>query len=225
MPGPYIPASDADFDAWIVNFSTLLTADPTAYGEDAASALVVQTAADTWTAAYLAATDPGTRTTPTIAAKDAARVDADAAARPVAQRINANTSVTNMQREDLGITVRKTTRTPVPAPITAPALTLRSAIPNQHELSIRDETTPTTKAKPFGVVGVELHRAIGVAPAVDPAATSFLNVTTKTPTWQQTDPGDAGSTVTYFARWITRSGPGGEAQRGPWSAPLSFIAM
>lgn len=223
MPASYIPATDAAFDAWMANFSTLLTADPTAYGEDAASALVVQTAYDTWSPAYLLATDPITRTSPTIADKDAERANLDAAARPVAQRINARSSVTNIQRSALGITIRKTTRTPVPAPGTAPSIVLRSLTPGVAQLQIRDSTTPTTKAKPAGVIGCELHVEVAAVAGTDPANATFIKTSTKTPNTLSFTAGQAGQVATVWGRWATRSGPSGVAQVGPWSAAESFV--
>lgn len=225
MPASYIPAPDADFDAWMANFSTLLTADPTAYGEDAPSALVVQNAYDAWEAAYLLATNPATRTSPAIADKDAERVNLDAAARPVAQRINARASVTNTQRSDLGITIRKTTRTPVPPPSTAPAVTLRSQIPGVARMQIRDETTPTTKAKPLGVIGVDLHLFIGDTPPASYEDWPLAKTTGKTPNTLEFTGAQSGMTANVVARWTTRSGPGGVAQKGPWSVVTDFVVM
>lgn len=225
MAAAYIPAPDADFDAWSDNFATLLTADPTAYGEDAAVALTVQNAYDAWNAAYLLAINPSTRTPSTVADKDAARVTLDATARPVAMRINARSSVTNLQRSDLGITIRKTTRTPVPAPATAPAVTLRSMIPGVATLGIRDESTPTSKAKPLGVRGAELWVQVDAVPGVDPANATLDKVSTKTPNTLSFTAPQAGQVATVWARWQTISGPGGAAQVGPWSAPINFVIM
>jgi len=223
MASSYIPASDQGFDAFATNFAALLTADPTAYGEDAGVAATVQAAVDAWAAAFALATNPASRTTPVIADKDAARVSAVATIRPVAMRINANSAVTNQQREDLGLTVRKQFPTPVPAPTSVPTLALLQSIPNQQKLSIRDENTPTTKAKPFGVVGVEVFRAIGASPAAGPEEASFLARSTVSPVYLGNSGAEAGLTATYFARWTTRSGPNGVAQVGPWSAPLVTI--
>ncbi len=221
----YIPATDSGFDAWADNFATLLTADPTAYGEDAASALVVQTAYDSFAAAYQLAIDPSTRTPTTIADKDAERVNLDATVRPAAQRINARTSVTNLQRTALGITVRKATRTPVPPPATAPAITLRSQIPGVAAIQIRDEATPTSKAKPLGVIGVDLHVFVGDTPPVALEDYPLAKTTGKTPNTLEFTGAQSGETANVAARWTTRSGPGGVAQKGPWSVLTTFVIM
>lgn len=221
----YLPTADLMYQAFVVNFAALLTADPAAYGEDAASALIVQTAVDDFVAAMTLATDPTTRTSPTIADKDYKRALCTARMRPVAMRINALASVTDLQREALGLTVRKTDKTPVPPPATAPSLAVIAITPGINKLAIADETTPTSKAKPAGVTGCEIFRAVGAVPAVDPAAASYFARTTKTPVSLSTAGTTPGQTVTYFARWTTRSGPSGVAQHGPWSLPLAIVSL
>lgn len=221
----YIPATDAGLATWGDNFATLLTADPTAYGEDAASALNVQNAFDAYEAAYDLANDPVTRTPTTVADKDAERVNFETVVRPVAQRINARDSVTNLQRSSLGITIRKTTRTPVPPPSTAPALTLRGQIPGVATIQIRDEATPTTKAKPLGVIGVDIHVSVGGTPPVAYEDYPLAKTTGQTPNTLAFAGAQAGETANVVARWTTRSGPGGVAQKGPWSVPMTFVIM
>jgi hypothetical protein len=108
--------------------------------------------------------------------------------------------------------------------IPMPALSLVSAIPLTQTLAYK-EVGSLGKAKPFGAVGVELWRAVGTVPAVDPAQCDFVGIHTKTPLTQGFDPGDQGKIVTYFARFSTRSGPAGVAQTGPWSSPLSMVIM
>lgn len=221
----YIPAADAAFAAFATNFADLVTADPAAYGETAGSALVVQDAVDDFNAAYTLATNPATRTTPVIADKDDAKAIAIARIRPMAMRINALSTVTNEQRESLGITVRKTTKTPVPAPVTAPVLSIVDVKVGLNTLSIRDSETPTSKAKPYGVTKAQIFRAVGDVAAVDPASASFFAETTKTPAFLSTEGVESGKIVTYFARWGTRSGPTGQSQMGPFSLPLSVVAL
>lgn len=221
----YIPAADADFDNWLVNFDTLLTADPTAYGEDAGTAAAVAAVTSAWSDAYLAATDPSTRTTPTVAAKDAARYTAEQTVRPVAIRIRDNASVTNAQRADLGLTIPKVVPTPIPAPTSVPILGFTKATPLQHELQYSDSDTPVGKAKPFGVIGLELYRSIGDVAATDPAQCTYYGTVTKSPFRVNFAAADQGKVCTYYARWVTRSGPAGVAQSGPWSSQLTAIVV
>ena len=75
---PYIPAKDALFAAWLLNFSTLLTASPVTYGLTAPDAVTVAGVNGTFQAAYATATNPATRTSGAVAATDVARLDAEA---------------------------------------------------------------------------------------------------------------------------------------------------
>ena len=208
--------------AWMLNFAAVLVNAPVAYGITAPQAADIESAVLTFSAALTTATDPATRTAPTIAAKDNARAEALIICRSYAQRINANPAITDEQRTTLGLTVRKTTPTPTPAPTAQPLLGLRSQIPGVANL---EYTAPGTvgKAKPPGVIGVELWVAVGVAAAVDPAAAAFRGTVTRSPFRVEFDAADKGRTATVFCRFATRSGPGGVAQVGPWSNPLSFV--
>ncbi len=221
----YIPQSDAGFNSWMTNFAALLTADPAAYGETAGTATIVQTEADTWSAAYALATDPATRTTPTVQAKDVAKFNAAATARPVAIRIRDNAAVTNQQRADLGLTIVKTVPTPIPAPTSFPQLAMIAATPLEHRLRYTDSENPAGKAKPFGVIGVEIWRSVGTVEATDPAQAFYDETVTKAPFTSTFSGDDVGKVCTYFARYTTKAGPGGKAQKGPWSSALNVFVI
>lgn len=225
MAAPYIPPSDSGFDSWLVNFSTLLTADPTTYGLTSGNATTVAGVTATWSAAYAASTNPATRTAPTVAAKDAARNAATATVRPFAVLISRNAGVTNENKTAIGVNLPNPSRTPVPPPTTTPALSLVSAIHNQMTLAYRDTSTPTSKSKPTGATHLELWQFIGTAPATDPSTAKPLTLATKSPVVIGQLTSDAGKTATFFGRWSTLSGPGGQAQSGPWSAPLSVTIV
>jgi hypothetical protein len=221
---PYIPPADAAFANWLTNFNALLTATPTDFGLTAGDAVIVDGVTTTWDAAYALAIDPPTRTVATVADKDAARASAEAIVRPYAVAISLDAGVSNLNKAAIGVTVRSTTPTPIPPPANAPELGIQSAIPLQQTLTFK-EPGAAGKAKPFGVVGMEVFRSIGVAPAVDPSLAAYNNTVTKSPFRQSFTSAHQGQVVTYFCRWTTRSGPDGVAQKGPWSAPLALTVM
>jgi hypothetical protein len=224
MASPYIPARDSLFSSWLLNFATLIAASPTDYGLIAGDATAITAQNTAFQAAYLLATDPGTRTSVTVAAKDTARSNAEGVVRPYAMRIRNNTTVSDGLKVGLGLTIPSTTPTPVPPPIVAPELGILSAIVGTTRLTYK-EPGAAGKAKPYGSIGVEYSRAIGTVPAVDPAQGSIWGTATKSPFQMAHDPADAGKVCTLFGRFVTRSGPGGIAQSGPWSAPLTFNLM
>lgn len=224
MPDSYIPNKDADFQNWLENFSDLLTASPTTYGLTAPDAVTVAGVYGTWNAAYLTATNPATRTSPAVAAKDAARASAEVIVRPFAVQISLNPAVTNEDKVAIGVTVRSNTPTPIPAPVTPPAIELLMAQPLTHQLQVRPVGS-TSKAKPQGCIAIEVARSVGTVAATDPAQLTIIGQYGKTPLIQSFSSGDQGKVCTYAARYRTRSGPAGVSQAGPWSALASFIVI
>lgn len=225
MQAPYIPATDAAFDSWLANFSALITAAPTTYGLTAPDAVTIAASYSAWNAAFLLATNPTTRTTPAIAAKDAERLLAEQVVRPFAVGISRNPAVTNLDKTAVGVNLPNTARTPIPPPLTVPGLTLVAAIHFVHTLAFRDTSTPTTKAKPFGAIGMELWRTLAVGASTDPTTATQIAVLTKSPNSIGYTAPDVGKTATYWGRWVTRSGPGGTAQQGPFSAALAVLVI
>lgn len=220
----YVPTKDQDFAAWLLNLATLITATPATYGLTAPDAVVISNVQTTFAAALTAATDPATRTKGTVALKDVARATAEATVRPYAVQISANSSVTDQDKADVGVTIRKTIPTPIPAPTDAPALSLVKAIPLQTTVQA---VVPGAigKAKPFGSIGLEVHVSIGTVAATDPAQCRYVGTYAKIPFRLNFDAADQGKVATMFARYVTRSGPAGVAQRGPWSSPLTTFVI
>ncbi len=223
MQPSYLPATDSAFDAWFSNFATLIAAAPATYGLVVGDATIITASQTAWAAAYLAAITPATRTSPTIAAKDAQRILSTSVIRPYATQISRNPAVANIDKTAVGVNLPNSARTPVPQPSTVPALSLVSAIHFLHTLAYRDTSTPTSKAKPPGAIGLELYRTL--ATPADPVISnaSPVGVLTKSPNNVGYLGPEVGKTATYWGRWVTRSGPSGATQNGPWSAPLAVV--
>jgi hypothetical protein len=216
----YIPAKLADFALWIANFSTELTGDPTDYNLTAPDAVIVDGVWDTFKAAYALSTTPATRTPVSVASTDAARASAESVIRPYAVLISSNPNVDPSMKVNIGVTVRSGTRTPVPAPNVAPIFTLKSATPMQMECEY-SVAGQVGKAKPDGSVSVEIVAAVGTVAATDPSQCQGVGLYNKSPLFVTFTSGEQGKIATMFARFITRSGPAGVSQFGPWSAPLT----
>lgn len=209
----------ADFAVWCDNFSTKLTAVPANYGLIAGDAVIVAAVAGPFAAAYAISSIPVTRTSATIATTNAARSAAEAVIRPYATRISGNPTVDDADKLIIGVTVRATGRTPIPAPTDAPTISVIAQIP----LSAKFEyATPgfVGKSKPDGAISVEVRQSIGVVAATDPDQCTHVSDFTKSPFNLAYDAGSQGKISTLFARFKTRSGPQGISQSGPWSAPL-----
>ncbi|MFA6140424.1 MAG: hypothetical protein WC684_06850 [Hyphomicrobium sp.] len=221
----YIPPTGPLFSAWLLNFATLIAAAPTTYGLVSGDATVISAQNAAFQAAYTLATDPSTRTSVTVAAKDAAMSLAKATVRPYAVSISQNSGVTDGDKTAVGVTVRKLVPTPIPAPTDAPQVSFVSAIPLETVLKIVNSATPTSKAKPFGAVIIEVWRSIGTVPATDPAQLSYVGGFTKIPVTLAFEAGDQGKICTVASRYATAGGNGGVAKTGPWSALLSFNVL
>lgn len=222
---PYIPTQDAQFNDWFINLENLLATTPADYGITIGQAGIVTAQLALWTPAYAAATNPSTRTPVTVATKTGTRVTNEAVIRPICTAISRNPAVSDGLKIGAGLNVPNFTPVPIPAPLTNVVLMLESATPGQHILQYRDAESPTSKKKAFGAIGAQLWRAIGVAAAVDPEQCSNVAILTKTPAVVALPVGSTGKVVTYFARWVTKSGPNGQAQYGPWSLPLVTMAL
>lgn len=206
--GPYIPNKDVDLVTWGNTFASALTANPAAYGIDAGDALLIQTEYDDYAAAYTIATDPATRTPETVAHKNGEKALFLADARYFAQLISANRGVSNEDKIAAGLVIPDTVPTPVPTPTTAPQLQLVGATPGIHTIRYHDESTPTTKAKPFGVIGALLFRVLATTDAgnFDMNDGELIADLTKSPAAVPIPEGNSGKIATYRAFWFTRTG-------------------
>jgi hypothetical protein len=146
-------------------------------------------------------------------AKDEGGSGLTAAIRPLVRRLRASSAVSNAEREALGITVAQGGG-PIGPPTAwggAPIASVECGARLQHTLRFVDETTPTRKAKPPGVLGVEIWNKVGNTPpacggdlrfvAVDTNARFVLNYTSE----------DGGKTAYYWLRWVSPTG-----ERGRW---------
>jgi len=164
------------------------------------------------------ASSPYTRTPVTIGIKDDAKIALLALLRPYAVQISLNAGVLSSDKIAVGVNPRTSTPTPIATPTTNPVIAIIAAYPLQHVLRFRDETSsPTVKAKPYGVTQIQVFASASTTPITDPALLAFKTVDTKSPTLISWLAGDAGKTAYYAARWQTRAG-----LVGPFSPIVSF---
>ena len=220
----YIPSTDAARDAWAINFEAELATDTSTYVSDYlgidfnVSGAAMNAAQVAYTAALVLSTNPVTRTPVTVAAKDAAWTTFDPLARGIAMQLQEATGITDAIRSRYGITVPSGVITPVPPPVSRPVLGLRHQGPGTATIEYTDELEPVGKAKPAGVIGVMLYAT------PDGGSEVSLGTLTKSPQQIDTSQFTPGVALTYRARYVTRSGPAGVAQVGPWSVTLPLIA-
>ena len=155
MPGVanYLPARQAKFDQWLVNFSKQTSASPYAYGLTNTDAATIAQLAAQWSAAYQPVTSNATKTAQAVAAKDEARVIVTAQIRTFAQAIANNPGVAAWNKVGLRLNPRTSPWSGITAPTTRPTLSFQSATPLSAVLRYHDsDDGVSTKAKPYGVV-------------------------------------------------------------------------
>lgn len=214
----YIPSKEADLVNWGENFTDLITATPLAYGLTVLDASTLQSNFDEFKAAYQVAVNPATRTISTIAAKDEEKAGFLSLARAYAAIIRANQAVTNEQRAALGLTVADPTPTPVPIPSSVPVINVPLAGPSVQYMTIVDQYTPTSKAKPAGVAGMALYRKVAATPSGVFLGATLVGLFTRADQLIDTSGLEQGQVATYWGQWYNRKG-----QLGPISAPASAV--
>lgn len=217
---PYIPSRDANLNSWLNNFSTLASATPSAFGITAGDAVTIAADVAAWNAAYTPVLSASTKTAAAVSAKNAQKVIVLAAIRPFAQAISLNAGVTSANKTAIGVNPRTSTPTPITTPTTTPVLTAQSTSTAGTIIRYRDATaSPSVKAKPYGVIAMQLFGKVSVTPITDPSQLIYLGQITKSPVQIPIGPiSTTAANVAYFAgRWITKKG-----LYGPMSAIINY---
>lgn len=222
MAGPYIPSKDPDLRAFAVNYRDVATANPGTYGLSGADVTAITSSVNSFVAALDAYT-VDTRSVVLVAAKNTAKLAMVNLLRTYSSQIRLNPGISNADKLALGLNLPNNSPSPIPPPTTVPLLAVIAATPGQHTLRYADQATPDKRSKPFGAVALQLFVAVGIAAVTDPADAEFYGQFTKQPVPVLFGPSNAGKVATYFGRWVTRSGPLGVAQVGPFSSAVSFV--
>jgi hypothetical protein len=214
----YIPTQDALAVAWVTNFDSQLTINKEAVGIETGVCGTMHGLAVALAAAYALATEPGTRTPVTVAAKDQAKTDALSFARTVAMQIQANAGVSDEIKALLGLTVRDPSRTPVLPPETYPLIAYILGGSGVCELAVSDQNTPDLKKKPVNAIGFVLFRATAASGSPARETAVFVGNFTRANIVIDTTDVTKGHVSKYWAKWYTRRG-----EFGPEGASENII--
>jgi hypothetical protein len=198
------------------SFLNIVTAEPITYGMNPAQVSAYDALNIVWTGAYERATNPLTRTKANVAAKNAARAAIVAMSADLARIIDGTPTVTDAQKIELGLNVRKAP-VPVPAPTEAPAVDLGSVVNRTVNVHIHDSAASSKRGKPAGAVAAWVYTYVGQNYPTDPAAWTFERSTTKAK-FQITFPDTVagGQSVWIRAAWINA-----KQEAGPLSVPVT----
>src|ERR1043166_5321834 len=211
MATDWIRGPDDDFDDQLLKFNNWVSANGETYGLSTANLSALATATTNWSTAFTAHKDAQSAAESAKTTKDDARAAAEALMRPFGATLQAS-AMTNPMRVEAGLTVRKTTHTPAAVPTSKPVLTIDNSQRLQQTIHFRDETTPNSKAKPPGVMGIELRYFCGEPPPADPGEFEFAGIDTATPYLLVHEAGSAGKKCWVAGRWVNT-----RQEKGPWS--------
>ncbi len=214
MARTFLPSSDAALLAWSLNFSTLITATPTAYGLTATLATAYTTLHTAYGSA-LAACDPAIRTRSAVATKNTARTNLKNNARLLANLVEGTATVTTAQKLALGLTVRATPSV-IPVPADQPGLDVISVFGWTVKVRLHDTASGKKRGKPPGVSGASVFSFVGTTPPADIGSWQFEGNTGRT----SVDVVFPSTVVPGAKVWLTAFWFNGRKQSGPACSPV-----
>lgn len=215
MGKSFFNGTEAELYTGSQHYFELIHVQPLVYGLTTGLASQYEIAKNSYATAYLAAINPDTRTKGKIAAKNLAKKALRALSSDLAKIIDGTPSVTDEQKIDLGLSVRKTPA-PKPAPTDSPDIDILSTSGRTVKIRVHSAAT-TGRARPEGVDGASVWTYVGATPPADTSAWKFQTNTNKTTldiTFDASVPN--GATVWFTAFWI-----GSRLESGPASQPVS----
>jgi hypothetical protein len=211
----FLPHSDAGLLEFTANFSRLISNKPAQYGLGDAIVEAYQALQEDFSAKLTAAVDPGTRGKRTVFLKDESRKLLVAETRKIAKQINGMISVTNDQRQALGLTIAETKRTPAPVPQQKPFIKVLKM--DGRTVSIRLQQDSSRRGKPAKVMNATILTHTGPTMPTASSGWDFVTNTGKTQLDIPFAPSATGDTV-----WITAFWNNERNESGPAATPLQI---
>ena len=212
----YIPKKDSELVAWSANFTAGIVANAGAWGIPPDEVIALQTANDTFAALHAQADSP-LKNSVIVAEKNAARGVLETKIRELAGFRLKNPVITDADRVALGLHVRDTTPSNIPAPKTRPELDIDVLDFRRLKVLFHDMGSDS-KAKPYGVNGAVIVYAVLDAPPADVNALTRSVLATRTPHILEFTEEERGKTVYVAISWQNEKG-----EKGPWSEIESAI--
>jgi hypothetical protein len=212
----FTSAGDAEFDSGFENLTDYVSAktsgsspDWTHIPKDSIDALTISLSE--WRIAYQKIS--GAHTPIETEAKNDARKASNALIRPFIAQYLMFPPVSNEDRSAMGIHNKDKHPSPIGDPTTRPVITeIRSIGGFQVRIWFRDETTPESRAIPYGENGCLLNFTWGKQPVDDRSAFSETKLLTRSPFTISFPPESQACFLSCAARWQNKKGV-----LGPWS--------
>ena len=209
----FLPQSDPALLAWSLNFSTRITANADSFGLTDALADAYEFLHNAYAAA-LASCDPGERSQSLVSAKNLARTNLKADARLLANLVEGTAVVTDQQKIDLGLNVR---RPPVPSPVPSTSPVVEVVSVNGRLVTLKLRASNTTSGKPRGVSGASVFSHYGSEPPTTASGWKMEAMTGRTTVQILLDDAETAGTVYVTAFWFN-----GRKETGMASQPIAI---
>jgi hypothetical protein len=215
----FIPRPDVLFDKWQENFLQKLELIMIRLKIPITVVSALRDEWGRWTTTFQAASDPDTATKIAVKDKQKARKTYEKALRDFIKFYVAyNPETTDHDREEMGIPVHKTTRTPAEVAKTYPEFEIDSSILCCLIIHFYDQGQKKTKAKPPGQHGAEIRWMVSDVPMVDANDLIHSSFDTRTPFTLEFGGRQRGQTVYFALRWENTRG-----EKGHWSPIHSAV--
>jgi hypothetical protein len=215
----FLPRKDADFLQWTVNFSTALAKIAARIGFPDQAYQQLSTLKNIFSEKFNIAEAPETRTGPAIRDKTVARKNLAASLRQaIREYLTNNHLLTDTDRENLGLPVHKSGRTPSPVADKAPDVEVDTSVIGRLIFFFFEKGGHHKKKKPAGQHCAELVWIISDVPPLRWDELIHSAIDTNSP-FELTFENDMRGKTLYFAvRWENTRG-----EKGPWSEIMNAI--
>ncbi|MDR3184180.1 MAG: hypothetical protein LBT49_02080 [Prevotellaceae bacterium] len=214
----YIPQADMKFLEWATVFVHALGKSLARFGfPNELYEKLTQQLAD-FTKKFELATAPSTRTSVAVLEKNIARNTLKTTLRQaVKEHLTYNSALTNVDRDNLGLPVHKTSHTRAQVAHTYPAFNVDTSMLRRLTVHFYNWES-ASKAKPRGQYAVEIRWILSDVPLVNVSDLLHSAFVTRSPFMLEFDDQERGKTVYFVLCWVNTRG-----QKGPWSEIRSAI--
>ena len=207
-----IPTKDSELRSWADSFITQCDTNKAAWGIPADAVTEPRTLCDTYMSALATALAPNTRSKAATTAKNEAKKALHLALIAfIAKYIDYNNVITLSIRDKLGLPMRDTRHTPIPAPTTYPEFFVKVKAFRTLEVHFK-VLGNANRAKPYGYNGAVIYYGVLNTPPADPSELTTSLLATKTPYTLSFAEAERGKRVYIALAWQNKKG-----EKGPFS--------
>jgi hypothetical protein len=215
----YLPDKESELTDWLDNFVEKLQTNAAKWQVPQAEADEIAALTAAFKAKHAACAGPD-RSKTLVAEKDAAKRTLTAKIRALVKFRFANPSIPDEDRVSAGLRAHDKTRTPIGIPASRCLITdLKPLGGFRAEIHFQDETSPGSRAVPYGCNGALLNYAFGPEKIGGYALLTSTKLITSSPYILELPPEAEGAFLSAACRWQNNKG-----ELGPWSE-IMYMAI